>query len=260
MKFNKTTLFVSAALLLSSLFLSGCEVKITEGPPSSPESTVVEATDAIVETQPDPLAPKEEPSKTEPATQTPTEAPTESKTNNAVHSLDDNGAVVLEKKEEYDDDALIAAAQDLFISACNTEWKYTVGCPYNVDYNSFINNEFDWQFYKITDKNITSFKDIESDYYKVFSSEYQNKLADLYKEKDGNVYALCGERGSNVYYSGSEITAIKNKNDKEITFTVVNHYSGSDFTGNEPYTETEDFSVIIYDDGTWRAGKFKLPF
>lgn len=181
--------------------------------------------------------------------------------NNDSFSYDDDGAVIFtEDPAAAEDDVLMAAAKALYGSACHTQWDFTVGCPYNIDSNDFIETELNWRFYRITDSDITSLADVEHDYYKVFSSRYSNTLSEIYIDGDGSVYALNGARGSNIYYIGSEITEIQSKTDDEIFFTVENHYSGDDFHTNEPVTRTETFSVVIEGDGTWRAGQFTLPY
>ncbi len=258
MNFRKTSLILAAVMLAASA--TACNKTQKADSSSVSESSVAEEIPAVTETQPDPLAPKETTESSSEAETEATEPSSEEAAEKNDYTYDEHGAVVLDQSKEHSDDTLIAAAQALFESACETEWRYTVGCPYAVDYNTYIENEFEWQFYKITDGSIDSFSDIEADYYKVFSSEYPNKLADLYKEKDGSVYALCGERGSDLYYVESVITGISEKSDTEITFTVENHYSGTDFTGEEPYSETDEFTVVVYDDGTWRAGEFNLPY
>ena len=256
MKFRRTVFILTAAILAVSI--TGCNKTQKADLSSVSESSYAEDSSTVSEPQTEPSDP-EETTEASSESDEPTESSSE-ETSEEDYTYDEHGAVVLDTSKEHSDATLIAAAQALFESACETEWRYTVGCPYEVDYNTYIENEFEWQFYKITNSNITSFADIEADYYKVFSSEYPNKLADLYKEKDGAVYALCGERGSDLYYVESVITGISEKTDSKITFTVENHYSGTDFTGEEPYSETDEFTVVVYDDGTWRAGEFNLPY
>lgn len=256
MKFRRTVFILTAAILAVSI--TGCNKTQKADLSSVSESSYAEDSSTVSEPQTEPSDP-EETTEASSESDEPTESSSE-ETSEDDYTYDEHGAVVLDTSKEHSDATLIAAAQALFESACETEWRYTVGCPYEVDYNTYIENEFEWQFYKITNSNITSFADIEADYYKVFSSEYPNKLADLYKEKDGAVYALCGERGSDLYYVESVITGISEKTDSKITFTVENHYSGTDFTGEEPYSETDEFTVVVYDDGTWRAGEFNLPY
>ena len=173
----------------------------------------------------------------------------------------DDGADVFDKPvEDSDDKTLIAAAQALFESAGHVQMLFTVGCPYKVDYDNYIENDLGWQFYRITESGISRFSDIEDGYYKVFSRRYpSSELSELYIEKNGAVYALCGNRGSNIYYSSSRITGIKSRTDDEIVFTVENYYDGSDFD-QESYTETDDFSVVIENGNVWKAGQFTLPY
>ncbi len=174
-------------------------------------------------------------------------------------SYDDNGAVVFEESSSDKDDAvLMSAAQKLFESACKTYWSYMINCPYELDYNSYIENDFGWQYYKIISPGITSFADVERDYGKVFSDRYPNDLATNYREHEGAVYAINGDRGAHLYYSASKITDIESRSADEIVFTVENYYDGSDF-GDESYSETDTFSVVI-DGDTWKAGKFTLPY
>ena len=174
-------------------------------------------------------------------------------------SYDDNGAVVFEESSSDKDDAvLMSAAQKLFESACKTYWRFLVNCPYTLDYNSYVENDLGWQFYKITDQGINSLADVERDYCKVFSDRYPNTLTDNYREHNGAVYAINGERGAHLYYSASKITGISSRSADEIVFTVENYYDGSDF-GDAPYSETDTFSAVI-DGDTWKAGIFTLPY
>lgn len=172
----------------------------------------------------------------------------------------DDGAVVFaEDSSSADDKTLLSAAQALFESACRTQMSFTVGCPFDVDNSDYIENNYSWRFYRITDSSVKSMSDVENAYYKVFSDRYPHPLSSLYIEKDGAVYALCGNRGSDIYYSSSKVTEIKSKSEDEIVFTVENYYDGSDY-GEGAHTETEDFSAVIGSDNVWKVGQFTLPY
>lgn len=175
---------------------------------------------------------------------------------------DDSGAVIFNADiRSANDKTLIAAAQALFDSACRTEWNFTVGCPYNVDMNNYIEaGSFSWRYYRITDSNISSYDDILNEYHKVFSSRYPStEIQNLYCDSGGSAYALCGNRGANIYYSSSKIIDVKSRSDDEIVFTVENYYDGSDYDSSA-HTETEEFSAVIENGNVWKAGKFKLPY
>lgn len=161
--------------------------------------------------------------------------------------------------EEQLDNEVINAAQALFETACETEWIFTVGSPYELDTSEYVTNDYGWQYYLITDEEIDSFEDVLEDYYEVFSPDYKNTLDELYREQDGKVYCLNGARGSNIFYEGTEVTLITGRDDGEIRFNVVSTYSGGG-EDNTPYTEENEFIIRRNDDGAWRVSEFKLPY
>ena len=198
---------------------------------------------------------------TETETDTDTEVSETETTSSQPASYDENGAVVIENDPaEKSDEELIDIAGMLFESACKTQWQYTVGCPYTLDTAKYVTNDLGWQYYLITQDGINSMSDIENDYYKVFSDRYPNELSEVYMESGGRVYALNGERGSNIFYANSEITSLDSRSDDEIFFTVTNNYTGSPYDDTGSYTDTAEFSMVLGDDGVWRAGKFRLPY
>lgn len=227
------------------------------------EGTTSEGEEA---TQSDPLAPAEAQATESPAEQV-TDAP-EEKTGqpdpegDGSFSYDDSGAVVFDggSSDGENDSTLIAAGQALFESACRTQWEYTVGTPYDYDRNIYIEDDLGWQYYLVTTDGIDSLADVENEYYQVFSSNYPNELSGLYKESGGALYTLCGERGMDIFYSYSKVTSITSRTDNEIFFTVENYYTGTDRDSTAAYSETDEFSAVIGSDGTWRAGKFRLPY
>lgn len=261
MKKKNIALIVSALVFAATTALVGCSSK-PEQSASSAESSGTSAAEEQHETQPDPLAPTAPPqeSSTKPESGESSSAETATEpvsTSSATESVTgENGTV----SPDASDAELIAAAQTLFDSACKTNWNFHVGCPYDLDYNSYVENDFGWQFYLVTDEKITSLADVEEDYNKIFSSSYENDLSEIYLESDGRVYALAGERGANVFYTGSRVTEIRKRTDKELFFTVENYYSGDDFNPETSVTETADFSAVIAEDGSWHAGQFTLPY
>ena len=161
--------------------------------------------------------------------------------------------------EQQLDDEVIAAAQALFEKACETEWSFTVGSPYQLDTSEYVTNEYDWQFYLITDEGINSLDDVMADYHAVFSEDYDDNLDELYVERDGRVYCLNGARGSDIFYEGSEVTEITGRDDGEIRFKVISSYNGASF-GGEAYTQEDEFVIVREDDGKWRVVEFRLPY
>ena len=96
---------------------------------------------------------------------------------NQPFETDENGAVIMEVEENTDDSELISAGQELYENACKTEFRYHVGCPYNLDYNNYIENQYGWPYYLVTDEGYTSIADVEKDYYKIYAEERGNELS-----------------------------------------------------------------------------------
>lgn len=161
--------------------------------------------------------------------------------------------------EEQLDTAVIAAAQELFEKACETEWNFTVGSPYSLDTSEYVTNEYGWQFYRITEEGINSLDDVRADFHRVFSETYDDILEEIFMEDGGHVYCLNGARGSDIFYEGSEVTEITGRSEGVINFKVISSYSGDGYE-IEPYTEETEFSVVKGGDGAWRVDKFKLPY
>lgn len=172
---------------------------------------------------------------------------------------DDNGAVILDVETDTSEEDLIKAGQEIYINACEINFRYHVGCPYNVDYSDSVENKYGWKYYLVTDEGYTTISDVEKDYYKIFAEEYGNDLSELYIEQDGKLYAFDGARDKNVFYEKSEVTGIVEKTEDKIIFNVENHYTGNDMSPDTPVTETEQFTVVIHN-GEWRVGDFYLPY
>lgn len=172
----------------------------------------------------------------------------------------ENGGIVFEAPaEDTDDTALIAAAQLLFEQACETEWNFTVGSPYEVDHSVSAKNSYGWDCYLVTADSINSLADVRLDYHKVFSEDYKDNLDEVFVESNGRVYCLCGERGSDIFYIDSRITAVNSRSDSEISFTVTDSYSDDDLGGGS-CTKERDFAISLDSDGAWRVSRFILPY
>lgn len=189
----------------------------------------------------------------ETVTESVTEAPTEAKTEELTMPED------VSAFEAALDEDVIAAAQQLFEKACETEWNFTVGSPYPLDTSEYFSNKYGWQFYLVTAEGINSLADVRADYHNVFSKDYEDTLDELYMEQGGRVYCLNGARGSDIFYEGSEVVEITGRDEGEIRFKVVDSYNGASF-GGEAYTEEREFVIVKESDGKWKVSEFKLPY
>jgi hypothetical protein len=273
MKSKKITAMLSL-LLVSAIFSAGCSDNgNSDSSGSSVSSDIVSSQDSVTTETSSTKSTGHEDTVTSTTTTTTTGNTVTSSVTSGNDDNDNSGSTDTETSTETvtettvsdniqseDDSELLKKAQDLFDTACVTDWNFHVGCPYNLDFNTYIENNFGWQFYLVTDDNINSLDDVKADYFKVFSSSYGCDLEQIYMEENGRVYALNGERGSNIFYIRSEVTAVRQKTDTEIFFTVTNYYSGDDYNIDESYEETADFSAVIGDNGKWYAGEFTLPY
>ncbi|MBQ1463199.1 MAG: hypothetical protein IIZ18_00165 [Ruminococcus sp.] len=160
---------------------------------------------------------------------------------------------------DQNQDTLIAAAQAVYDAACQQQYRFTVGSPYTLDHETYIENDMGWQFYLVTDEGINSMADVAADYDKIFSSRYNSAIEEVFMESDGKVYCLDGQRGANIFYSYSQVVSVDKITPDEIFFTVTSYYDPTDINGEEPFTNDAQFSVVI-EDGVWKAGEFLLPY
>lgn len=243
----KKLLAVLSALVMAAS--SGCGKKVSQ---SDNESSGAVTTSAAAETAPA----EDEASQTETTTAPPAEETTES---NGYVVNSDGGVEFSSPISEQSIENLIAAGNQLFTAACNTEWAFTVGSPYELDMTQTVQNSLGWDFYLITDEGINSLADIQADYHKVFSESYKDSIGDTFMEKNGRAYCLNGARGDNIFYERSDFDAVKEKTENQITYLINNYYSDDGF-GNGAYVSNEEFVTVKDSDGVWRVQKFKLPY
>lgn len=161
--------------------------------------------------------------------------------------------------EELSGEDILETASRLYHSACETEWNFTVGSPFALDTGVSVKNDIGWQFFLVTEDGISSMDDVYREYHRVFAEEYDDHLDELFLEENGRVYCLNGARGSDIFYSGSEITSVREESDDKIIMTVTDSYDGNDF-GEEPYSVDRDFVIVKNDGDGWRVSEFTLPY
>lgn len=159
---------------------------------------------------------------------------------------------------ELSDSEIFEIAESLYASACETEWSFTVGSPFAIDAGNYVENGIGWQFFLVTEEGVNSMADVYREYHCVFAEEYADHLDELFIEENGRVYCLNGARGSDIFYSHSEMTAIREKTADRVVMTVTDHYDGTDM-GGEPYDLDRDFVMVNSGEG-WRAAEFTLPY
>lgn len=191
----------------------------------------------------------------------------------AFHT-DEYGAVVFDKPvEEQSEATLKAAAKTLWANAARIAWACKLyettlddGCtlPDDVDGERFIEAN-DSIYALVKDENVKSIDDVIAGYHRLFSDKYPYdfRLDDefYYTEYNGRMYfsVYAGQRGSNIDYDDSEIASYDGRDGNEMHFTVHDNYDATKL-GGEAYTKNNEFTMVLGDDGTWRIGKFTLPY
>lgn len=158
-----------------------------------------------------------------------------------------------------DDEQLITLATSLYNVACEMYWNYYYGSPYPIDYDQSIEDSNGNTFFLVDDTAITSLEDVRNSWYDVFSTTTDPQdFNGHFIEKDSRVYVNDGDRGSDIYYSNTELTSIISTVGDEVTFSAVSHYVDPD-DGSFVEDTTDDFSIIL-ENNSYHVGKFTLPY
>ncbi|MBP3380455.1 MAG: hypothetical protein J6K77_06315 [Ruminococcus sp.] len=248
---RKTTAAVMAALILA---LAGCGEK--KQPESVPEPDNTPAIENVQDSADDSTG---ETTSSGGTTAEITTAAEEKATASAEESTKAPGSQEdSQASGELTDQEILETAESLYRSACETEWSFTVGSPFALDTANYVENGMGWRFYLVTEEGIGSMDDVYREYHKIFAEEYADHLDELFLEENGRVYCLNGARGSDIFYSRSEIVDIREKTEGRVVMTVTDLYDGTDL-GEEPYSVDRDFVIVDSGDG-WRVAEFTLPY
>lgn len=247
---RRTTAAVMAVMLS---LLAGCGEK--KQPESAPETGNASVTGNVQESA---AIPAEETSaaeeKTESASSARDEATQPEKEPEEAAVSGEDSAV----SDTLSDQELLEIAENLYQAACETEWNFTVGSPFELDTANYVENSIGWQFYLVTESGINSMDDVYREYHKVFAEDYDDHLSELFLEENGRVYCLNGARGSDIFYSRSEIVSIAEKTGDRAAMTVTDYYDGTDFN-EKPYSLDRELVIEKTADG-WRVAEFTLPY
>lgn len=238
-------LFLSAMLVLSAV---SCKKDSNESSETSESavSSEVEKTDRSSET-------KESEKEVAESSQAETEAEQSESTGNTettekTVSSADGGSQESGSSESGMDEK---TAYELYQSAMEMYGKVLLSCPYRLDYDSMDANGF----VLISDTSVTSVEDIASLYCTVFTEPARN-IYERYVEHDGRVYCNDTSRGTNIYYTGTDLEYVSGDENCMI-FNAVSHYSNPE-TGEAMADKTAVFSVILTEDG-YRVDEFDYP-
>lgn len=211
-----------------------------------------------------------------PATTEATTERTESTTEKTTAAQTETTTAAATKSISAEDAELIARANEYHTLAHNQYWliRTNLGSVMEVDkkplydsdgnlyegytLNYTYNESGDNIGVLITEPGITTFEDVMNTI-GTFDRSYYEEYRRAFTEYNGRVYWLAGQRGSNIFYTGSEVTEITGRTANEIIFKVEDHYDGTNIEGTAPWTEEREFAVAVQPDGSWKVSRFTLP-
>ncbi len=245
---KKLTLILTAAVFCLT-FLSGCKDEKTDVKKEKHESiSSAEANDSK-ESKESTNAVKEEASDNE------------KKNNDTDNSVSAESESAENENESNDDDFvsgpsysnesgdITEIAVSLHEQSCETQWKYLVDCPYELDYEDASGEAF-------CVKGVSSLSEITAEYCQVFA-EIPAEFSEKYFEENGKVYCRDGGRGGNIYYKGTELIFVSSDKNSA-SFTAVSHYA--DPETNEPMDSRSYDFKMIKDKEVWKTSVFTLPY
>ncbi|MGN1481756.1 hypothetical protein [Porcipelethomonas sp.] len=174
---------------------------------------------------------------------------TDSESGNAqTAGISDNNESQADNNTDTNESDLTALAKEQFEKSAKQKWEFVINCPYELDYSSGTGTGA----FLINDAGVNSVDDIVNAYCQVFA-EPDDSLYSKYFESDGKVYCYDGGRGSNIYYTGTDLVLVS-QSDSRLVFNAVSHYSDG-----EASEKTNEFSMIKKD-GEWKTENFTLPY
>ncbi|MGN1403141.1 MAG: hypothetical protein ACI4XB_02335 [Ruminococcus sp.] len=144
-------------------------------------------------------------------------------------------------------------AQQIYTTAAAVYYTYLCSSDgFTYDASDVIDEN--WQ--RVT--SCDTLEEATAEYYSVFAQTgHENDLNEQFRVVDDKLYRLCGDRGADISYLDSEVTALTDSTDDTLTFTVVSTYQFPDETEQ---TTQEDIFTLVLERGVWRVGQFTMPY
>lgn len=235
-KADKKTDSITDKAVLSENSISSNEVHKNAASAMSDESkTVSNTSEANIET-----------TKQNDEIQNETEAENINENSSSESSIENNP-----KSEEVQVEDHTELAYSLYQSGIDMYSKVIVHPPYKLDYDNYDVNGF----VLINDSSVASINDITALYCTVFS-EPDSYIYEKYSESNGNVYYNDASRGTNAFYTNTDLDYVSGDESK-MTFNAISHYSDPE-TGEAKDDKIAPFTVILID-GNYKILEFDYP-
>lgn len=150
-------------------------------------------------------------------------------------------------------DQWVAQAQQIYDNACQTYYTYRCSS------DGFTYDDSDTTedgYVRIT--SCDSIEAAEAEYYSVFAQTgHESDFDGMFQMVDGKLYGRLGDRGADISYVSSTVTALTASTDSTLTFSVTSSYEAPD--GGETSEQADTFTLVM-ERGVWRVGQFTMPY
>lgn len=151
-------------------------------------------------------------------------------------------------------DQWVAQAQQIYETACKTYFTYLCSSS---GYTYDETDTLDDNYVRIT--SCDSIEAAEAEFYSVFTQTGHEDVFDgMFQMKDNKLYGRIGDRGANIFYGSSQVTALTGSTEDTLTFSVTSTYQDPDSGEQTPVQE--DVFTLVMERGAWRVSQFTMPY
>lgn len=147
----------------------------------------------------------------------------------------------------------VAQAQQIYETACETYYTYLcTSSGYTYDETDTL----DGGYVRIT--SCDSIEAAEAEFYSVFTQAgHENAFDGMFQTADGKLYGRIGDRGADITYASSQVTALTGSTEDTLTFSVTDSYEDPE-TGET--SAQENVFTLAMERGVWRVSQFTMPY
>ena len=147
----------------------------------------------------------------------------------------------------------VAQAQQMYEKAAQTYYTYLCSSSgFTYDTEDTIADDY----VRIT--SCDTLEDAEAPYYTVFAkSAHASDFDGMLEMSDDKLYGRMGDRGADISYVSSAVTALTASTSSQLTFAGTSSYEDPE---DGSASTKEDTFTLVLEDGSWRVGQFTMPY
>ena len=147
----------------------------------------------------------------------------------------------------------VAQAQQMYEKAAQTYYTYLCSSSgFTYDTEDTIADDY----VRIT--SCDTLEDAEAPYYAVFAkSAHASDFDGMLEMSEDKLYGRMGDRGADISYVSSAVTALTASTSSQLTFAVTSRYEDPE---DGSASTKEDTFTLVLEDGSWRVGQFTMPY